>query len=147
MHDDFLSRRSVIAQSKPALGKIADIIVVEDRSFDARRLMATLHQLVGREVTIRHATSLDKTLDEVLKATPDVLILDDYLEPNDSAMETIPMVRRAGYEGPIIVLSGELDRQREIALRKAGACEMIHKDKLDYVNLGEALLRVMGAAD
>lgn len=141
---DFLSRRSKVAQAKTLLPDLKDILVVEDRGFDAKRMTATLHQLFGREATIRVAASLDKAIDAVLQSPPNLIFLDDYLEPNDSALETIPLVRRAGYDGPIIVLSGELDRGREIALRRAGADEAIHKDKLDYVKLGEAVLRAFG---
>ena len=84
---------------------------------------------------------LDKAIDEVLKSLPDAHFLDDYLKPNDSALQTIPFVRRAGYRGPIIVVSGEVDRPRRIELRKAGASDIIHKDDIDSVNVSEALIR------
>ena len=85
--------------------------------------------------------SLDKAIDEVLKSLPDAHFLDDYLKPKDSALQTIPLVRRAGYRGPIIVVSGEVDRPRRIELRKAGASDIIHKDDIDSVNVSEALIR------
>ncbi|MBU2532532.1 MAG: hypothetical protein KKB37_07315, partial [Alphaproteobacteria bacterium] len=60
--------------------------------------------------------------------------------------ETIPLVQRAGYNGPIIVVSGEWDRERAIALRKAGASGSLHKDEVNSVALGEVLLRVLCSA-
>ncbi len=139
---EFLARRSDVTQAKEYLPGLRDVLLVEDRGFDARRLTATLRLVLGRNTRIRIADTLDKAIDAVLHSPPDMVFLDDYLEPDDSALETIPMLRRAGYERPILVISGELDRQREIALRKAGADEAIHKDNVDSVNVGEALVRL-----
>lgn len=141
---EFLARRSDVTQGKQVLPELRNILMVEDQGFDARRLTATLHLVLGREADIRVAASLDKAIDEVLKSPPDMIFLDDYLKPNDSALDTIPMVRRAGYTGPIIVVSGEWDRERAIALKKAGASESMHKDDVNSVDLGAMLLRAFG---
>ena len=139
---DFLARRNDATLAKALLPKLKDILIIEDETFDADRLEATIKIIVGREgLTVRRAPTLDKAIDAVLHATPDMVFLDDYLKPNDSAVQTIPMVRRAGYEGPIIVISGEVDRPRNLELRRAGACETIHKDDVDSVTVSEALAR------
>lgn len=143
---DFLARRSDVVLAKATLPQLKDVLMVEDQGFDARRLKATLHIVLGRDPDIRIATSLDKAIDEVLKAPPDMIFLDDYLKPNDSALETIPMVRRAGYQGPIIVVSGEWDRERAKELRTAGASDSMHKDDVNSVELGAMLLRVFESA-
>jgi DNA-binding NarL/FixJ family response regulator len=144
---EFLARRSDVVQGKnEVLPALRDIVLVEDFEADADRLTALLHIVLGREAVIRVAKSLDKAIDAVLKATPDLMILDDYLEPSDSALDTIPLVRRAGYEGPIIILSGELDRARGIALKKAGASGTIHKDNVNSVELGGLLVQVFSKA-
>lgn len=138
---DFLARKNDATSARTLLPTLRDVLVVEDESFDARRMSAILHIALGRDIVLRFATSLDKAIDEVLKATPDVVFLDDYLKPNDSALQTMPLVRRAGYAGPIIVISGEVDRPRRIELRKVGASEVLHKDDVNSVNITEALLR------
>lgn len=143
---DFLTRRSDVTQAKAELPKLRDVLIVEDLGFDAKRLTATLHLVLGRDTGIRIAQSLDKAIDEVLKAPPDMIFLDDYLKPSDSAMETIPLVRRAGYSGPIVVVSGEWDRERVIALKKAGASDSLHKDAVNSVELGAILVKILGAA-
>lgn len=139
---DFLRRRSDVTQAKEVLPELNNILLVEDFEADAKRLKALLHIVLGREPEVRLAHSLDKAIDEVLRSPPDLLLLDDYLKPNDSALETIPMVRRAGYQGPIIVVSGEMDRARSIALRKASASGTIHKEEVNSVELGALLLQV-----
>lgn len=138
---DFLARRSEATSAKASLPALKNILIVEDEGVDARRMTAVLRIVLGRDVELRLATSLDKAIDEVLRSKPDVVFLDDYLKPNDSALQTIPLVRRAGFEGHIIVVSGEVDRPRRIELRKAGAIEILHKDDVDSVNVSEALIR------
>ena len=138
---DFLVRRNDATLAKASLPKLTNVLIVEDEGVDARRITAVLRIVLGRDVTLRLAPSLDRAIDEILQSLPDAVLLDDYLKPNDSALQTIPLVRRAGYHGPIIVVSGEVDRPRRIELRKAGAADIIHKDDVDSVNLSEALIR------
>jgi len=138
---DFMARRSEATHAKAGLPDLKNVLIVEDEGVDARRMTAVLRIVLGRDVELRLAPSLDRAIDEVIQLNPDVVFLDDYLKPNDSALQTIPLVRRAGYDGPIIVVSGEVDRPRRIELRKAGAIEIIHKDDVDSVNVSEALIR------
>lgn len=139
---DHLARRSELAASRHGMPALKDVLIVEDETFDAERLRATLRVLFGYTVEVRRATTLGSALDAVIERKPDMVFLDDYLKPNDSATESIPFLRRAGYEGPIIVVSGEVDKQRRSALLLAGAKDTIHKDHLDSVRVAEALVRV-----
>lgn len=139
---EFLAKKSDVTQAKrDELPELRDILIVEDESFDERRLTAVINIVLKRECNIRVARSLTKAIDAVLETPPDMMFLDDYLEPNDSALETMPMVRRAGYQGPIIVLSGEWDRERAIELKKAGASDSMHKENINSVELGDMLVR------
>lgn len=138
---DFLARKSDATKIRQSLPKVEDVLMVEDEAFDADRLRATLHVMLGYDLTIRRAPTLGSALDCVIQRKPDIVFLDDYLKPNDNASHTIPFLRRAGYEGPIVVVSGEVDRQRRILLMTAGAADVIHKDDLDSVRVAEALAR------
>ena len=124
---------------------IKDILVIEDNPVDGDRLRATLHLIVGRDVRIRRAETLASALDEVLAELPDVVFLDDYLKPSDCATDTIPYLRRAGYEGHIIVISGEVDRQRRAVLIRLGATDALHKDDVDSAAVAAALGRLTHA--
>jgi len=123
-----------------------DVLVVDDEAPDADRLRATLRVMFGYDVEVRHAATLGTAVDCVLKSQPQLIFLDDILKPSDRATDTIPFLRRAGYEGPIIVISGQVTKKRHVELLAAGATDVIHKDDLDSVRLGEALLRVFGSA-
>lgn len=142
---DILSARNVTSAMKQNLPPIRDVLVVEDEHFDANRLQATVHLVLGRETDVRRAATLGSALDCILARQPDIVFLDDYLKPDDTALQTIPFLRHAGYEGPIIVVSGEVDRSRRFELRAAGAAGTIHKDDLDSTQIIEAMARAFKA--
>jgi len=143
---NFLAKKADVTKTRKGLPPLSDILLVEDENFDADRLRATLHIMFGYEIEVRRAKTLGSALDAVIERAPEVIFLDDYLKPNDNATQTIPFLRRCGYEGPIIVVSGEVDRQRRSVLVKAGAIDVIHKDDLDSVRIAEAMTRMFEVA-
>jgi CheY-like chemotaxis protein len=138
----FLARKSDVTKAQQGNGRFTDILIVEDENFDADRLRATLHIMFGYGIDVRRARTLGSALDRVIERNPQLIFLDDYLKPSDNATQTIPFLRHCGYAGPIIVVSGQVDRLRRAMLVKAGAVDVIHKDDLDSVRIAEALARV-----
>lgn len=141
---DFLDRRSDLTKRRAQSPRLTNVLVVDDESFDADRLKATLHLMFGYEIEVRRAATLGRALDEVIARMPELIFLDDVLKPNDNASQTLPFLRRAGYTGPVIVVSGQVTRNRRTTLIEAGAADVIHKDDVDSVRLAEALERVFG---
>jgi len=138
----FLERKSDLAKSRSQRPGYKDVLIVEDENFDADRLKATLHLMFGYELTVRRAKTLGSALDCVIERLPELIFLDDILKPSDNAAQTIPFLRRCGYAGPIIVVSGQVTRNRRAELSSAGAIDVIHKDDVDSVRLMEALQRI-----
>lgn len=139
---DFLARKSDVTKLRKALPALRDVLVIDDDTPDADRINATLRVMLGYDVEVRQAGTLATALDRVLQKTPDLVFLDDVLKPSDLATDAIPYLRRAGYLAPIVVISGQLTKKRHLVLIGAGAADVIHKDDLDSVRLGESLLRV-----
>ena len=142
---NFLAKKSDMTKSRKGLPDISDFLIVEDENFDADRLRATLHIMFGYAIQVRRAKTLGSALDAVIERRPALIFLDDYLKPSDNATQTIPFLRRCGYEGPIVIISGAVDRHRRTILIKAGAVDVIHKDDLDSVRVAAALERVHAA--
>ena len=140
---DFLAKKNDVMHGRPGIARITDVLVVEDENIDADRMRATLHIMLGYSVEIRRANTLGSAVDNVIARQPHLVMLDDYLKPSDDASQTIPFLRRAGFDGPIIVVSGRATRQRRLELIKAGASDVIHKDEVDSVRLAEALGRIL----
>lgn len=139
---DFLAKKNDSVHLSKQLPKLTNILIIEDDNFDADRLRATLRVILGYEPNVRRASTLGSALDCVIASQPELVFLDDLLKPADTASHTIPFLRRAKYEGPIIVVSGQLTRSRRAELIGLGATDVIHKDDVDSVRLAEALARV-----
>jgi DNA-binding NarL/FixJ family response regulator len=141
---DFLAKKSDVTKLRQQLPVLADVLVIDDETFDADRLQATLRVLLGYDIEVRRAATVATAVDCVLNRMPELVFLDDCLKPSDTATDTIPFLRRAGFEGPIVVISGQVTRARRQVLMGIGATEVIHKDDVDSVRLAEAMLRVYG---
>jgi PleD family two-component response regulator len=139
---DFLAKKSDLSQLSKKLPKLSQVLIVEDENSDADRLRATLRVVLGYEFNVRRASTLGAALDCVIALQPELVFLDDLLKPADTASHTIPFLRRANYEGPIVVISGQVTRTRKAELIGLGATDVIHKDDVDSVRLTEALVRV-----
>lgn len=141
---DFLAKKSKVTSQRQQLPDVRDVLIIDDEKFDADRLSATLRVIFGYELDMRRATTLAKALDCVLEKSPQLIFLDDILKPSDTAAQSIPMLRRAGYDGPIVVVSGQATKKRAFELQDFGATDVVHKDDVDSVRLAEALIRVFG---
>ena len=139
---DFLKKKSGVVRGKTSLPVLKDVIVVDDEAIDGDRMLATLRVIFSYDVNVRRAATANAAIDLVMEKRPDVVFLDDILKPSDDASQTIPLLRRAGFDGPIVVISGQVTRNRRTVLMAAGATEIIHKDDVDSVRLTEALQRV-----
>ena len=139
MGSEFLARKSDLTRMRQNIPGLKDVLIVDDNNFDADSLRASLNMMFGYALTLRRAKTLGSALDCVIERKPDLIFLDDILPPSDTASTTIPFLRRCGYEGPIIVVSGEMTRMRRQVLMMAGAADVLHKDDLDSVRISEAL--------
>jgi DNA-binding NarL/FixJ family response regulator len=139
---DFLERKSSVNRIRDTLPTLRDVVVVDDEHIDADRMLATLRVVLGYDADIRRASTSNAAIDLIIANKPDIIFLDDILKPSDDAAHTMPYLRRAGYDGPIVIISGQVTRTRRTILLAAGASEVIHKDDVDSVHLAEALHRI-----
>jgi DNA-binding NarL/FixJ family response regulator len=144
---EFLARKSDLMRLRQHLPRLTDVLIVDDNTFDADSLKATLNMMFSYKIETRRAKTLGSALDCVIEKKPDIIFLDDILPPNDNAAQTMPFLRRCGYEGPIVVVSGEMNRRRSHTLIAAGASDVVHKDDLESARVTEALGRAFRLLD
>lgn len=72
---------------------------------------------------------------------PPDLILADYFLPDFGALEALQMLRQAGLDLPLIVLSGVLGDEQSVETLKQGAIDFLRKDRLG--RLGPAIERAL----
>ena len=134
-----LAKKSELVRARAKLGALRDVLVVEDEALDAERLTATLRVIFGYELRIHLASTLGDAVDRVIDSKPCLVFLDDILKPSTNALQSMPLLRGAGYSGPIVVISGQVTHSRRSGLLANGASDVIHKDEVDSVRVAEAI--------
>ncbi len=142
---DYLVEKSDLARSSSVIPQLKDILIVEDEPLPGDRLTATLRTMFGYDVEVRRARTLAIALDLILKKQPELILLDDVLKPTDTALDSLPMIRHAGFKGPIVIVSGQVDRFRRAELMDKGADDAINKDDLNSTEIGKVLQRLAKA--
>jgi len=73
----------------------------------------TQHELfrcyaMDTDFNFRHAVNLEDATKQLREQKPDVVFLDNRLTPFPDFRETIPVIRNAGYDGKIVVISSDV---------------------------------------
>ncbi len=58
------------------------------------------------------------------------IVLCDYAMPSFSALQALSLVHQLGWSGPLLVVSGTIGEERAVECMRAGACDLILKDRL-----------------
>ena len=126
--------------SRPRLAShFQSVLVVGDTRSDVNRIVATLRGVLGYTFPIRTASTANAALEEVFREAPYLMIMDDVLAPNDTALSVMPLFRRASYAGPIVIASRVTSEARTRKLLDAGAAFVVNKDHLDAGSLSNIL--------
>ena len=132
----------MIAQARTLIAN-SHILIADDNSADSKFLMTTIRIIVGSENELVTAPSLRKAI-EALQATPFGLIfIDDRLSGIEKFETSMPQLRKAGYAGPVVVVSGFLSSERRRLLFELGAVDAIHKDDIEGLRIAEAMVRAL----
>lgn len=138
----YFAKRNRWTGSRGMFGQFRNALVIEENAAAANRLAATLHVLLGYELDVRLAKTLDDSFSLLSAKAPDIVIVGDRPKLAIDALQIIPGLRKSGYAGPIIVVGDQLTRARHEKLRAAGASDSMHRDDVDSVRLAEALSQI-----
>lgn len=141
---DHMRSRSILAKQIRELPPLDNFLIIDDEMADVKWLLSSLKLVCGHDITVRHARSLGTALDALRQATPQLVFLDDRLSPVDSASTSIPFIRRAGYKGPLVIVSGAITRQRASELSALGIAGLLHKDDIESARVASLLIAIFG---
>lgn len=142
---DYLERRSRLAKRLGEVSNFKRIQIIDDNKFDGDVLGSALRKVLGRQIDIDIVRTVNALHRQWTTARPDLVFLDDRLGPSGNATSALPAIRKIGFDGPIIVVSGMMTRERRTMLVKLSAFDTMHKDDYDSLSLIEILLRVFDA--
>ena len=111
-----------------------------DAPAGAEHLTATLRVLLGYNVPIT-ACSLGAALSNLDEHRPGHVFIADMGCPSIDAANATAELRRAGYDGPVVVVCNDGSQASRTRLITGGASDVIHKDDLCSARIAEAFGR------
>jgi hypothetical protein len=104
------------------------VLIIEDSDDDALLLAAHLRR-GGIELTYERAETTGAVA-AALAARPPDIVISDYNLPGFSAQEALQLLRDSRLDASFIVVSGAVGEETAAAIMKAGAHDLILKDRL-----------------
>ena len=124
---------------------IQDVLVVDQQRSDCRRLTGTLKFVLGHGLRVRTVHSFVAALDAVADTCPDLLLTNPSIGGWNDITVDLPLFRRAGFGGPVVVVSGDFGPLggplSASQLKSAGIAATLHKDEF----YGAELAAVLGS--
>lgn len=105
------------------------VVSIDDDSSDSELLRRALLDTDELELSFRAFDDPVKGQVEILRAPPDLLFLDLLMEPR-SGLDTLIALRRRGFDGPIVMVTGCQRTDLAVECLKEGATDFISKDAL-----------------
>ncbi|MEO0971765.1 MAG: hypothetical protein AAFX85_01625 [Pseudomonadota bacterium] len=118
------------------------VLYVEDTDFDRVIFGRYFSRLPLPDVQVDYAESLNGALGHLRDGDepPDLMFLDNGLPPYRTFRETLPQLTNAGYAGPVVLLSGVLTDDMQVAVEARQLYALIDKQRLDTESLSDIVL-------
>lgn len=142
----YLHERSRIAGQRLRLPPTQSVLLLSADQRDSAALQATLHLLLGYDLSLHIATTLGAALDRLTAGPCDLILLDDRLPPGADPLATLSILRNLGGRAPVVVIRSRRDRDEDRALQMAGAGDILHRDDLTASRITQAMLRIADAS-
>ena len=125
-----------------AMGRVSKklrLLIVEDEPLDIELVLSALRRY-GFEPSWEVAQTEAEFASAIRTNSYDV-IMADYNLPQWNGMESVEILRREGWDIPVIVVSGSIGEQTAVDYIKRGAADYVLKDNL--ARLPDSILRAM----
>lgn len=114
------------------------LLLVEDDEDDYILTSDLLGEICGITITITWATTLDAALDK-LQTEPFDICLSDFQLGQDTGLDLLKSAAAQGLTVPIIMLTGQSDRETDLAAMAAGAADYLVKADISPTMLERAI--------
>lgn len=106
------------------------ILLVEDDEDDSILARDLLSEIPGTPFALEWVATFDAALDAISRQDHDLYLI-DYRLGERSGLELLRSTVEEGCTAPVIILTGQGDRQVDVAVMKAGATDFLVKGRID----------------
>ncbi len=122
--DALNSNNSSIGRQQPNLNLLKVKVLVAEDSIDSQKLIGHVLEQEGAEVML--AIDGEEAVKKALEQNPDIILMDLQM-PKIDGLEAIKILRRHGFEKPIIALTAHAMKEARDESLGAGACDHVSK--------------------
>ncbi|HLM71948.1 MAG TPA: hybrid sensor histidine kinase/response regulator, partial [Polyangiaceae bacterium] len=109
------------------VNKSLRVLIVEDSEDDAELLVIDLHR-AGYDITFERVEGAE-AMAAALDREPWDVVISDWTVPSFGALPALKVVQAKGLDLPFIIMSGTIGEERAVEAMRAGAHDMILKDR------------------
>jgi len=108
-----------------------NVLLVDDEPDAYLVLNLTMKKVTSPLINLDYVCDIGSAVDRVKEDHIDIVLLDNRLLPNNDFRETAPQLRRAGYLGPIGIVSSDISGSYFDEFQEFGVDFRIGKDEID----------------
>lgn len=108
-----------------------NILLVDDDPEEYRLMKLILKNVKRPLINLEFVSDIGAAIDRVKVEGIDIVFLDNRLLPNKDFRETAPQLRKAGFIGPIGIVSSDISGSYFQEFREFGVDFRISKDEID----------------
>ncbi len=114
------------------------VLLVEDDEDDYLLTSSLLSEIYPGKFEVGWSQTFEDGLEKIISDHYDVCLL-DYRLGQHNGVELLSEARARGYNGPMILLTGQSDPQLDFEAMRAGASEYLVKDQINATNLERSI--------
>lgn len=111
------------------------ILLIDDDPDEYRILKRILNEVKGAPIELDYVGDIASAFGHIKAYRIDIVLLDNRLLPNNDFRETAPQLRKAGFVGPIGVISSDISGSYFQKFPEFGADFRISKDEIDRATI------------
>jgi response regulator of citrate/malate metabolism len=99
----------------------------------------------AEKIELKSAVDIDQGMVSMMEKQPDVILLDNHLELDETYKDSVPQLRAFGYTGPIVVISSDTSDLSKEELEDYSVTNCAGKLDFDRNNFENKIYELMAA--
>ncbi len=115
--------------------KAIDVLLIDDDPTEYEIIQYKLKKVDSHDVAVDFVSTLDAGLEKLAERSYDIILIDNLLPPHNDFRQTVPLIRKARYIGPIGIISSDISGNYFQSFGEFGADFRMSKQEVDARSL------------
>ncbi len=111
------------------------VLLIDDDPTEYEIIQYKLKKVESHDVAVDFVSTLDDGLQKLAERSYDIILIDNMLPPHNDFRQTVPLIRKARYIGPIGIISSDISSNYFQSFSEFGADFRMSKQEVDARSL------------